>query len=150
MDEQKAVLHGWRRSLCVHSWVHRGTQELPGLVLGLDRGGSCCGLARKVSGKKRDAVIGYLRERELVTHVYKEKWVSVRLAGNVKVEALTYVVDRNHIQYTKPMALEKLVEIVRTAEGKSGQNRDYVANTVTSLKALGIRDHALERIVHHL
>lgn len=150
IDEQKAVLHGWRRSLCVHSWVHRGTQELPGLVLGLDRGGSCCGLARKVSGKKRDAVIGYLRERELVTHVYKEKWVSVRLAENVKVEALTYVVDRDHVQYAKPMAAEELVKIIGAAEGKSGRNRDYVTNTVTSLKALGIRDHALERIVRQL
>jgi len=150
IDEQKAVLHGWRRSLCVHSWVHRGTQQLPGLVLGLDRGGSCSGLARKVSSKKRDAVIGYLRERELVTHVYKEKWVSVRLAQNLKVDALTYVVDRDHVQYAKPMAVEELVNIVRSAEGKSGLNRDYVANTVTSLKALGIRDYALERIARQL
>ena len=95
-------------------------------------------------------MIGYLRERELVTHVYKEKWVSVRLAENVKVEALTYVVDRDHVQYAKPMAAEELVKIIGAAEGKSGRNRDYVTNTVTSLKALGIRDHALERIVRQL
>lgn len=150
LEEQKAQLYGWRRALCIHSWVHRGTQETPGLVLGLDRGGSCSGLARKVSADKRDPVIAYLRERELVTNVYLEKWVPIRLENGERVEALTYVVDRNHKQYAETMALEKLVSIVSSAEGKSGKNRDYVANTVASLQALGIHDHILERIASKL
>lgn len=150
IEEQKAHLHGWRRGLCVHSWVHRGTKEAPGLVLGLDRGGSCAGLARKVSGEKREPVIQYLRERELVTNVYLEKWVPIRLANGEKTQALTYVVDQAHNQYAKPMAVDQLVEIIGKAQGKSGENRDYVCNTVTSLKALGIRDRVLERIVKDL
>jgi cation transport protein ChaC len=147
LEEQKALLHGWRRGLCVHSWVHRGSRDAPGLVLGLDRGGSCAGLARKVSADKRDQVIQYLRERELVTNVYLEKWVTIRLANGERAKAVTYVVDQNHDQYAKPMSVAQLVAIIKNAEGKSGNNQDYVFNTVTSLKTLGIRDKVLEQIV---
>ncbi|MCB1387510.1 MAG: gamma-glutamylcyclotransferase [Nitratireductor sp.] len=150
IEESRARLHGYHRALCVYSWVHRGTQEKPGLVLGLDRGGSCLGLARLVSGDKREAVIAYLRERELVTHVYREKWLSIALEDGRKVAAITYVVDRDHQQYAAPQAPEILVSTVGGAVGKSGENRDYVKNTVASLEGLGIRDHALERIADRL
>lgn len=150
LEEQKAVLHGRCRSLCVISWVHRGTREKPGLVLGLDHGGSCAGLARLVAGEKRDAVIAYLRERELVTNVYLERWVSVTLADGRKVKALTYVVDRSHEQYAGIINEDGRVERVRHASGKSGANFDYVVNTVHSLRNLGLRDRSLESICRRL
>ncbi|MCE3543749.1 gamma-glutamylcyclotransferase, partial [Escherichia coli] len=78
---------------------HRGTPERPGLVLGLDHGGSCLGLAFRVPGELEDEVVAYLRERELVTNVYLEKRLAVRLSDGRKIEALTYVVDRRHVQY---------------------------------------------------
>lgn len=148
--EQKAVLTGWHRALCIHSWVHRGTKDHPGLVLGLDRGGSCEGLARMVSADKRDAVIDYLRERELVTDVYFEKWVDIRLTDGQSAKALTFVVDQSHPQYASNINEDKLVEIIRHAKGMSGENVDYVASTVASLKSLNIVDETLERITETL
>ena len=150
IEEQKATLHGKHRALCVHSWVHRGTRERPGLVLGLDRGGSCHGIALRVSGEKRDVVIAYLRERELVTHVYLEKWLKVRLSDGREVPALTYVVDRGHEQYAPPQPMDGLARTVAAATGKSGANRDYVLNTVKSLNDLGIRDRLLEKLCRQL
>ena len=96
-----ARLSGSRRALCVWSFVHRGTPAHPGLVLGLDRGGSCRGVAYRVAAENRDTVLAYLRERELVTDVYREVLRPVRLdtPDRPMVEAVTYVVDRAHRQY---------------------------------------------------
>ncbi len=96
VETRRARLHGFRRSLCVYSFVHRGTPERPGLVLGLDRGGSCIGLAFRVPGALRDEVLAYLRGRELVTSVYLERTLPVRLGGGETVNAVAYIVDRGH------------------------------------------------------
>ena len=106
VETSRARLHGFRRSLCVYSWVHRGTEQRPGLVLGLDRGGSCIGLAFRVPGELRDEVVAYLRERELVTNVYLERMLPVRLASGQSVAALCYVVDRRHAQYAGNISVE--------------------------------------------
>jgi cation transport protein ChaC len=130
--------------------VHRGTPERPGLVLGLDRGGSCVGLAFRVPLELRDEVMGYLRERELVTNVYLERSLPVRLATGQIVEAVCYVVDRNHLQYAGNLEEEQAAEIVRGAVGQSGRNEDYVFSTVQHLEALGIRDHWMEAVARRL
>src|SRR4026209_2875606 len=67
LEQKPARLIGEHRSLCIYSMVHRGTPEKPGLVLGLDRGGACRGVAFRVAEKNRTATIAYLREREQVT-----------------------------------------------------------------------------------
>jgi glutathione-specific gamma-glutamylcyclotransferase len=140
-----ARLPGAHRALCIYSWVHRGTKEHPGLVLGLDRGGSCRGVAYRLADKNREAVIAYLRERELVTDVYREVWRQVILADdNRKVLALTYVVDRSHIQYAGNLSRPKLLAQVQSSVGKSGGNAEYVINTVRHLRAAGITDETLE------
>src|SRR5690606_4508114 len=107
VEARRARLNGYRRSLCIYSFVHRGTPERPGLVLGLDRGGSCVGLAFRVRGEQRDAVIEYLRARELVTNVYLERTVAVRLEGGETVPAVTYVADRAHGQYAGALDEER-------------------------------------------
>ena len=142
-----AQVFGYRRSLCVRSWVHRGSQEQPGLVLGLDRGGSCRGMAFRVSVSEQDAVLGYLRERELVTHVYKERVMPVALADGRRVKAVTYVIDREHHQYAGNLAVPEAARIVHGARGKSGPNDAYVLNTVVHLQEMGIRDHWLEQVI---
>src|SRR5690606_37922744 len=79
VETRKARLNGYRRALCVSSHVHRGTPDRTGLVLGLDRGGSCIGLAFRVPADLRNEVMAYLRERELVTSVYLERSLRIRL-----------------------------------------------------------------------
>jgi cation transport protein ChaC len=146
VETARARLHGFRRSLCVYSWVHRGSEARPGLVLGLDRGGSCVGLAFRVPGELRDEVIAYLSERELVTSVYVERHLPIRLEYGATVTALCYVVDRTHRQYAGRLTVEEAARVVRGGIGQSGRNEDYLFNTVDHLRALGIRDHWLEGV----
>lgn len=147
-----AILPGAHRSLCVYSWVHRGTRERPGLVLGLDRGGSCRGVAYRVDGKARDEVVAYLRDRELVNHVYLEAWRSIRLDGPGRrtASALVYLVDRTHEQYAGVLTPAQLLAYVRDSHGRSGANDEYVVNTVKHMHILGIRDRVLEWLADRL
>ncbi|RUZ76163.1 gamma-glutamylcyclotransferase [Mesorhizobium sp. M7A.F.Ca.US.006.01.1.1] len=150
IETQRARLHGYRRSLCVYSFVHRGTRERPGLVLGLDRGGSCVGLAFRVPGDLRDEVMAYLRERELVTNVYLERMLKVRLDGGDTVDAVVYIVDRRHEQYAGALDAADAAAVVRGAVGQSGNNEDYVLSTLEHLEALSIRDHWLEDVARQV
>jgi cation transport protein ChaC len=140
------TLAGYHRALCIRSWVHRGTQDNPGLVLGLDRGGSCKGAAFRVSADKWDDVVDYLRERELVTNVYLERRLSIQFGNGRRCQALAYIADRNHTQYAAGLTLEDAARTCATSVGKSGHNADYVRNTVDHLKLLGIRDHWMEAV----
>ncbi|MGN6467460.1 MAG: gamma-glutamylcyclotransferase [Rhizobiaceae bacterium] len=149
-ETRRAHLHGFRRSLCIYSWVHRGTETRPGLVLGLDRGGSCVGLAFRVPGELEAEVTAYLRERELVTSVYLERRLKVRLEGGGAVEALSFVVDRSHRQYAGNLDIDHAASVVHGAVGQAGPNEEYVFNTVKHLEALGIRDHWLESVAARL
>jgi cation transport protein ChaC len=125
--------------------VHRGTQAHPGLVLGLDRGGACRGVAYRVASANRDAVTAYLRERELVTEVYREVLRPVALMGRAEpVRALAYLVDRHHVQYAGTLPRARLLELVRDSIGISGGNAEYIINTAQHLRAAGIRDDTLE------
>src|SRR5471030_1693744 len=90
LEQSPARLIGEHRSLCIYSMVHRGTYERPGLVLGLDRGGACQGVAFRVARREREATVAYLREREQVTGVYREVMRSVWLKGDARVRALVY------------------------------------------------------------
>lgn len=148
-----ARLVGEHRALCVYSFVHRGTPEKPGLVLGLDRGGACRGIAFRVAENHRAATIAYLREREQVTSVYREVMRSVWLENDARqrVSALTYVVDRGHVQYAGRLSLADQHRHVLQGHGQSGANRDYVTATVKAIEAEGFRDaplHQLARMLH--
>lgn len=146
LERTEAHLFGYRRSLCVRSYVHRGSPDMPGLVLGLDRGGSCRGMAFRVAPDRKEPVIDYLRERELVTHVYKERILPLRLGDGRQVRALTYVIDRGHVQYVGGLDAAEAARIVHGAKGKSGPNDAYVFNTLAHLQDMGIRDPWLEHV----
>ena len=146
VERQPARVHGFRRSLCIWSTVHRGTSEQPGLVMGLDRGGSCRGVAFRVADQDRDDALDYLRKRELVTNVYLERTVGLSLPEGRQVRAVTYVVDRSHGQYAGSLGIEEAARIVARSHGQSGPNDAYVLNTVEHLRQMGIRDLWLEAV----
>jgi glutathione-specific gamma-glutamylcyclotransferase len=150
VESALAWVHGYHRSLCIFSHVHRGTPERPGLVLGLDRGGSCQGVAFRVAARDRERTIDYLRERELVTSVYLEKTVGVRFAEGGCVNALAYVVDRSHCQYAGRLPYEEMTRLVQEGVGVNGDNPAYVRNTYEHLLQLDIHDGELAEIVRRL
>ena len=145
-EQQQAHLFGFRRALCVRSWVHRGTEQKPGLVLGLDRGGSCRGVAFRVAPQSWEAVVDYLRERELMTHVYKERTLPATLRDGRRVTTLAYICDRAHHQFAGSLSVDEAASTVSSAVGRSGHNMEYVRNTLTHLREMGIRDHWLEDV----
>jgi len=150
LERRAGLVRGYHRSLCVYSFHHRGTPQEPGLVMGLDRGGSCRGAAFRVAAGKRADTIAYLREREQVTGVYLERNAAARLDNGQTVPALVYVVDRRHEQYAGRLDVDEVVAIVRRGRGVSGYNPDYVRNTQSHLVDMGVHDPWLTQIVNRL
>jgi glutathione-specific gamma-glutamylcyclotransferase len=152
LERVPARLIGLHRALCVYSFVHRGTPERPGLVLGLDRGGMCRGIVFRVAAAAREKTIAYLRAREQVTTVYLETMRRIELEEHARrqVRALCFVVDRSHVQYAGRLTLAEAVHHVRQGHGSSGANRDYVLETVVALEKLGYRETDLHLIAERL
>ncbi len=141
-ERRRARLEGWHRSFCMWSIHHRGTPERPGLVLALDRqeGASCIGVALRVAPGAAAETLDYLRARELVSSAYLERRLPVGFDDGAAAEALAYVVDPTHAQYTGPLALERQAQVIAAAIGGRGPNPDYLWNTEAHLAALGIAD----------
>jgi cation transport protein ChaC len=152
LERVPARLIGAHRALCVFSHVHRGTPERPGLVLGLDLGGACRGIAYRVAAKKRAETVAYLRAREQVTNVYREVIRSITLLTEPeqRVSALVYMIDRGHRQYAGRLDLATQLHMVRQGHGQSGPNREYVLSTVHALEALGLYDRDLHLLAERL
>jgi len=148
----KAEIRGLSRALCVTSIHHRGTPQRPGLVLGLDSGGKCTGIAYEVNAANADETIKYLRSREQVTRVYREITRTITLLGANKqqVRGLVYAIDRDHTQYSGRLPFETQVRMISGGVGKSGNNIDYVVSTADHLEAVGIIDRDMQRIAHRL
>lgn len=146
---REAWLHGYHRSLCIYSWVHRGTEARPGVVLGLDRGGSCRGRVFGVAPDRAGEVLAYLDGRELVTEVYRRKRLQVNTAAG-RVPAWCYVARHDHPQYAGRLDEDRLVELVRQGVGRSGACRDYLLSTVGHLEEMGILDGPLHALADRL
>jgi glutathione-specific gamma-glutamylcyclotransferase len=141
-ERQIARLEGWHRSFCMWSIHHRGTEATPGLVLALDAldGAECEGVAFCVAAGAEAETLAALRERELVSSAYLERWLPVRLADGQVVNALAYVIDPDHVQYCGGLSPERQAQIIAKACGGRGPNRDYLFNTAAHLAELGIED----------
>lgn len=145
VERQPALLRGYHRAFCIVSHLYRGTPERPGLVLGLDRGGSCRGMAYRVAAEHAESVRAYLHEREMQHYVYVQKDVPVRLSQRT-VLAQTHVADRRHERYCGKLGVEETARYIAQGEGNRGRNRDYLENTVRHLDELGIGDGPMHRL----
>ena len=152
IERVPARLIGLHRALCVYSFVYRGTPERPGLVLGLDRGGMCRGIAFRVAAEKRQSTVEYLRAREQVTTVYLEvvRRIELEEPERRQVQALCFIVNRSHVQYAGRLTLAECLHHVRQGHGSSGPNRDYVLETVQALEELGYRETDLHLVAEAL
>jgi cation transport protein ChaC len=151
-ETRTALLHGYHRAFCVHSVIYRGAPERPGLSLGLDFGGSCRGLALRVLASKRAEIERYLEHRELQEDIYFCRRVPVT-TPNGRVPAYAFVINRADPIYAGKQSREEMAVCAAGASGERGPNRDYVADTVRHLDALGIADgpiHALLRRVDEI
>lgn len=143
-ERRIATLDGWHRSFCMRSIHHRGTVENPGLVLALDRAEStsCTGLAFRVAPGQEATTLFALRERELVSSAYLEAILPVSTDAG-PLQALTYVIDPDHVQYCH-IDREEQARIIARAVGRRGRNCDYLWSTAAHLAELGIRDPDLD------
>ena len=147
---RQARIFGFHRSLCVYSHVHRGTPENPGLVLGLDRGGACRGMAYRVANENWNQTVDYLRRREQATSVYLETGLEMIFDDGQRRRGLAYVIDRAHQQYAGRLDHATMLRLVRQSAGQSGPNPDYVLNTNKQLKEMGIMDKYLSELAQAL
>lgn len=146
VEVRPARLRGLHRSFCVYSHRYRGTPEAPGLVLGLDRGGSCHGMAFRVPADEGEETLDYLFEREMLTGIYHASWRSAETReGPVRV--LAFVVDPGHRQYAGRLGHKEVVAHIMRGCGDRGTCLQYLENTVHHLRALGLEDKALERLL---
>lgn len=150
----RARLQGYARRMCIASFHHRGTPERPGLVLGLDAGGSCLGLVYQVDAGDQDPVMRYLWQREMVTNVYKPAVLPAVIddAGGeaATVQACTFVVDPQHRQYRGALDRQTAAGMIAGNGGKSGTNYSYLANTVAHLDELGFPDEELRALLEEV
>ncbi|MDO9641394.1 MAG: gamma-glutamylcyclotransferase [Pseudotabrizicola sp.] len=141
-----ARVQGWRRSFCMRSIHHRGSETDPGLVLALDSaaGHHCDGVTFRVAPGAEADTLALLRERELISSAYLETQVQADWPDGGGCTALVYVIDPDHWQYCGGIALEDQAQIIARASGGRGMNRDYLWSTAAHLATLGISDPELE------
>lgn len=140
-----ARLHGWHRSYCLRNLFGRGTPDRPGLMLGLDRGGSCNGMLLRIPARHVPGELALLWRREMPWGSYHARWVTAWSAGE-PVRAVTFVVDRRNDRYVKDLPLQECARLIATGQGGLGTCRAYFDATVRKLAELGIRDRRLERL----
>jgi len=141
-DRQVGTIHGFHRRFCLWVPAGRGTPEQPGLVLGLDRGGCCRGIAFQIADADVAAELSLVWQREMLVGSYVPRWVRVS-AGEQAFQAITFVINRHHRRYAGNLSLETTVNSIATASGHLGSCADYLMQTVDGLLSVGIKDKHL-------
>ena len=140
-----ATLHGYHRGFCLWSRTGRGTPEQPGLMLGLDYGGSCRGVAFRIAAGAVRHELTLLWRREMITGAYAPRWVRVRIHGRA-TSALAFVVNHRHPYYAGKLPEATMVDAIVRAHGRFGPCAHYLEQTVAGLAAHGIHDRRLAHL----
>jgi cation transport protein ChaC len=146
-EQQPCRVDGWRRSFCFWMPMGRGTPELPGLMLALEQGGACEGIAYRLAPQQVQSELGLLWNREMLAGIYQPAWIPTTLRDGRTVTAITFVVDTAHCQYCGDLPIERAAHHIAFAEGRRGACRDYLANTAAHARALHIHDPYIEELV---
>lgn len=144
-SSQRARIYGYARRPCIKSTTYRGTPRRPGLVLGLDAGGSCTGLALGVPRAQRTAVMRHVMVRECFHGVYWPRVLTAHVRGGGQLPCLTFVANRTSPAYVAALPPAQVRAIILAARGQRGPCVDYWTATQRHLAAMGIAwDHGLE------
>ena len=144
-EQRAARLHGFHRRFCLRSRGARGTVDQPGLVLGLDFGGCCNGVAFRIEAARARHEMKIIWRREMVLGSYAPRWVNVT-SGRRRIRAVAFVVNHAHPHYAGTLPQAELIRILSTACGKFGSCADYLHQTVDCLAASGIHDAHLVQL----
>ncbi|HJU16826.1 MAG TPA: gamma-glutamylcyclotransferase [Stellaceae bacterium] len=159
-EARPALLRGYHRSFCLYSYDYRGSRERPGLVLGLDRGGACWGMALRLDGKSLAASLDRIWTREMSGGgVYEMRRLAVQavglqptdlIRGGAALSAHAFVVRRDHPDYAGFLPLDERARMILAASGHRGTCRDYFATTLCHLDRLGLVDRPLRRLAQRI
>lgn len=140
------AVFGYHRSFCLWSRINRGTPERPGLVLTLERGGSCRGLAFRLTGSTSRDELRALWRREMSLGSYRPRWLDCH-AGGDRFPVLAFIVNRACSGYAGRLPMETTVHAIATARGKYGSSAEYLFQTQATLESHGILDARVKRLV---
>lgn len=141
-EQREARVRGWHRRFCLWQRGFRGTPERPGVMLALDRGGQCRGLAYRLAGDDLRAALRPVWRREMRGRGYAARWLAAETAEG-PVPALAFVADRAGARYAGRLSDEAIAERIAAACGPIGPSAEYLLNTVAACEAMGIRDRHL-------
>jgi glutathione-specific gamma-glutamylcyclotransferase len=148
-ESRCALLRGWHRRFCLKLFIGRGTPETPGLMLALDKGGACRGVAFRISAGKVKEELGLIWQREMYGGAYNARWVKLAEGGQ-QMRAVTFVINPSHPRYIKELTIEETARLIASGQGDLGSCREYFDNTVAHLRKMGVKDAALARIAASL
>jgi cation transport protein ChaC len=146
VESLPALIYGYHRELCIYSSRWRGTPQQPGLVLGLDRGGACRGVAFRIPAPHVTRSLESLWDREMRRGVYHPRLLRARVTSRA-VRVLTFVANPLHPGYAGTLPTERTAELIANCRGDRGPNVEYLARTLRHLADLGVRDHHLLRVM---
>ena len=149
VERRCVTLRGYHRSLCLWSHDHRGSRDVPGVVFGLNRGGSCRGVAYRIAAERVRTTFAALWAREMITSAYVPRWVRCD-SDSTPVQALAFLLNRTCQEYTGALPEERLLMAIRQAVGMSGPCIEYVVQTHSALHDHGIHDKSLCNLVQRL
>ena len=149
-EKLRGKIHGYHRRFCLWSTIGRGSPSKPGLMLGLERGGSCKGIFYKIDRREIRTELDIVFRRELITDAYRPTWVSARVSDKSPFKAIAFVINRDHNRYAGTLDDETMIRTIAEAKGTLGSCSDYLYETVLQLDNLGMPDGRLASIARHV
>jgi cation transport protein ChaC len=144
-DPLPALLNGWHRRFCLWQWRYRGSRRNPGLMLALDRGGACRGVAYRIAAPDVRGKVKAVWKREMTGNGYVPRWVRlVTMQGPLR--GLTFVANRDTERYAGRISDDVAADHIAHACGDAGNSAEYLLETVLKCEELGIHDHFLWRL----